>query len=64
MFDDKLQSVSEAAFRLGRSVNWVRGALKQRKISYVKLGGRKYIPESFLGDVFTIVPAKESSNTP
>lgn len=54
--EQNLYSVSEAARKLNRSIGWVRGEIKNRKIGHVRIGGRVYIPESAIEEIYEFVP--------
>ncbi len=59
MLEEKLFSAQEAATKVGRSTKWVRELLRERKITHVCLGKRKYIPESSLKGLFKVIEAKK-----
>lgn len=60
---ENLLSPKDAAKKLQRSAHWVREAIRRRRIDYVKIGGRYYIPEKEIERFFVYVPSRENELT-
>lgn len=60
---EKKFTIKEAAEKSGMSQSWWRLRILNKKIRYIKVGGRIFIPESTLDGIYTVVEPREEMQT-